>query len=328
MITTMVTVTEIQLAGVTIKPHEAVAIAQLLIESLRACDETSIVEPPFGPPSASNVLLKGDGTVVCRECGTTPASLEIAILLQAILPSLGAAVPGGLRYTIARAMLEVDVPPFDTLQDFSESLARFEHGRRDEAVRAVLRRFDIVRPAWALAAIDRRRNHAPATELRRALREADAQLYLQKHSVERTPAPAPQPEPAPRSRSFSAPAAVACAVGGLLLIATGEYADLWHRAVPAPAARAGSDIVLVRDPAPTPRGAADVSIATPVARVPGAPASRREVVHPSVKLPGPRPVRSEPAAARVRARPATRSVLDRLKLGWLRNVFTSRADSL
>jgi hypothetical protein len=322
----MVTVTEIQLAGVTIKPHEAVAIAQLLIDALGACDATSIVEPPYGPPSAANVLLKRDGTVTCRECGTTPASLEVAILLQAMLPSASPSVPGGLRYTIARALLEVDVPPFDTLEDFSRSLARFERGPRDEAVRAVLQRFDVVRPAAALASIDRRRLHPPATDLRRALREADAQLYLQKSAVERMRAPAPAPAPpAPPARSRSAPAVVACAAGGLLLIATGEFTQLWHQASPVPAARVSRDITLVPDPDPAPRGEKP-SVASPATRVPAVAASRRDVARPSVKLPA-RSVRTEPVAARA-PRPSSPKVLDRLKLRWLRNVFVSGATSL
>jgi len=82
MTTTTLTVAEIQQAGVTIEPHEAVAIAQQLIDALRDRGGTCVLEPPYGPPSAGNVLLKGDGTVLCRRCGTTPAILEVAILAQ------------------------------------------------------------------------------------------------------------------------------------------------------------------------------------------------------------------------------------------------------
>ena len=98
-------------------------------------------------------------------------------------------MPGGLRYTIARALLEVDVPPFDSLDDFSRDLARHEHGDRAGIVRRLLR-------ASRLSAVGARRYrrpidgtcHAPATELRRALREADARLYeyqrLRNHQVD------------------------------------------------------------------------------------------------------------------------------------------------
>jgi hypothetical protein len=121
------------------------------------------------------VVLNDDGSVSCAACGTTPAISEIAIFLDALLPPGSARVPGGLRYTIARGLLEVDVAPFDSLDDFSRALARHESGPRDEVVRRLLRRAEWARAAAAGARADRRR--ARTTELRRALREADAQLY-------------------------------------------------------------------------------------------------------------------------------------------------------
>ena len=313
MTTTTLTVAEIQQAGVTIEPHEAVAIAQQLIDALRDHGGTSVLEPPYGPPSAANVLLKGDGTVLCRRCGTTPAILEVAILLQSLLGSTSSRVPGGLRYTIARALLEVDMAPFDSLEDFSQSLARFECGPRDEAVRALLRRFDDLRPAAAPASIDRRRIHPVATDLRRALREADAQLYLQQSSVERQRA-APPP-------SRSAPAAVACAVAGLLMIATSEFTHLWHQRTPAPPASAARDIMLVGDPAA--RQGTALAAATPAPKM-RVVATSRDVARPSIKRDS-HPTRTQTDAARAR-RPSAPGVLDRLKLHWLRNMFGSRAD--
>jgi hypothetical protein len=315
MTTTTLTVAEIQQAGVTIEPHEAVAIAQQLIDALRDHGGTSVLEPPYGPPSAANVLLKGDGTVLCRRCGTTPAILEVAILLQSLLGSTSSRMPGGLRYTIARALLEVDMAPFDSLEDFSQSLARFECGPRDEAVRALLRRFEDLRPAAAPASTDRRRIHPVTTDLRRALREADAQLYLQKCSVERQRAAAPAPP------SRSAPAAAACAVAGLLLIATGEFTHLWHQRTPARPASAARDIMLVGDPAP--RQGTTLSAATPAPKM-RVVATSRDVAPPSIKRDS-HPTRTQTGAARAR-RPSTPGLLDRLKLHWLRNMFASRAD--
>ena len=132
--TTTVSIAEIQRAGVTLEPVEAVAVAQQLIQTLRRCDDAGVVEPPYGPPTAANVVLNADGSVSCAACGTTPAISEIAIFLDALLPPGSLRVPGGLRYTIARGLLEVDVAPFDSLDDFSRALGRHESGPRDEVV--------------------------------------------------------------------------------------------------------------------------------------------------------------------------------------------------
>src|SRR6476469_4281238 len=109
--TTVASITELQDGGLTVEADEAVAIAQQLIRSLRAA-AVRHVEPPYGPPTAANVFLNEDGSVTCRGCDTAPAVFEIAIFLDALL-SPSPRVPGGLRYAIARAMLAVDVAPFD-----------------------------------------------------------------------------------------------------------------------------------------------------------------------------------------------------------------------
>src|SRR5690349_13818806 len=113
-------VAEVQRAGIVIESEEAVAIAQQLIASLHHNNWGRSAERPYGPPTSSSVILGDDGSVVCRTCDTTPAVSEIALLLQTMLP-LDTRVAGGLRYTIARAMLDVDVPPFDSLDDLSET---------------------------------------------------------------------------------------------------------------------------------------------------------------------------------------------------------------
>src|SRR5689334_10611613 len=111
---------DLQRAGLTLTADEAVAIVLALIHH----EDGRRPQPPFGPPSLSNVRLRGDGSVECRACELTPGVCEVAILLQAMV-ARAAHVPGGLRYAIARALHEVDAPPFDSIGDFAATLARY-----------------------------------------------------------------------------------------------------------------------------------------------------------------------------------------------------------
>src|SRR6476646_7974470 len=202
--------------GVTIEPEEAVAIAQQLIVAIRAGACADLAEPPFGPPTPDRVLLSDDGSVACCACDATPAVSEVARLLEALLPPAPARVPGGLRYTIARALLDVDVTPFDSLDELSDTLSRYERGPREQLVVRLLERFAASRAVVPAAIVERRR-HVRATELRRALREADARLYLQTAALQAvTVAPRPQ-----RARSVGA--ALAGMAAGALLMAAGQF---------------------------------------------------------------------------------------------------------
>jgi hypothetical protein len=218
-------VAEVLRAGVTIEPEEAVAIAQELIASLCRGDRPLKAGPPYGPPTSDNVTLGDDGTVSCRTCETTPAVSEIAIFLQAILPP-PARVPGGLRYTIARALLDVDVPPFDSLADLAETLVRYERGPRAPIVARVMQRY-ANRVALAPLRGVERRSHPRTTELRRSLREADARLYLQKVATETVALTVT----APPKRPADVRTGAACVAAGLLMIAAGELIDRPHHDV-------------------------------------------------------------------------------------------------
>jgi hypothetical protein len=66
--------------------------------------------------------------------------LEAAALVEELLPVGPALVPGALRYTLGRALHEVDAPPFDSLAEFSRALRRFESGPRTRIVRALYER--------------------------------------------------------------------------------------------------------------------------------------------------------------------------------------------
>src|SRR4029453_4028806 len=144
--------------------------------------------PRFGPPSACNVYLESDGSVSCAACDVTFATSEVARFLQEILPPETSRMPGSLRYAIARALLEVDAPPFDSVAEFSEALGRYERGDRAARVIAVL---DRARAALAppgdqspTPVVDRRRNTPAVLELRRHLRESDARLYDQQLALD------------------------------------------------------------------------------------------------------------------------------------------------
>src|SRR5215472_5749039 len=109
-----ISLADLQGLGVQINADEAVAIVQRLLH-----DQPDVVpEPPFGPPTLANLRLTDAGGVECAACEATPGVTEIAILLQAILARTPH-VPGGLRYAIARALHDVDAPPFDSTADFS-----------------------------------------------------------------------------------------------------------------------------------------------------------------------------------------------------------------
>ena len=69
-----------------------------------------------------------------------PGLPEVAQFLQTLLDS-AAKVPGALRYTVARALLEVDAPPFESLADFSRTLTRFEPSDRRAALRDLFDRY-------------------------------------------------------------------------------------------------------------------------------------------------------------------------------------------
>jgi hypothetical protein len=325
----VVSIAEVQQAGVAIEADEAVAIAQQLIAGFRQPDVVQIVEAPFGPPTAQNVYVSADGRAMCRACETTPAVSEMAIFLQSLL--LGPVhVPGGLRYTLARALLDVDVPPFDSLDDFSETLARYERGPRAQAVRRVHDRLHGRRALVPVGVVERRRR-SPPTELRRALREADKRLYLQKVASCASLVVVPPPQPARRSSR----AAAGFIAAGLAMIAFGEFVDLRDAAVTlprvAPIAAVESKTVEPRTSNPERR------IPNPERRIPN-PESRIPSVEPRPSRASGRPELVEgrtpnpvvkgvarPSRASIsRARPhkASRGVFDRLRLGWLRNAFT------
>jgi hypothetical protein len=188
-------IADIIASGIDLQPHEAVAIAQELI----AHAELEVELTPLSPLSLSNVWLGSDGSVISSACATPPRVPEIARLLDEMLPRDGKArVPGALRYTMARALREVDAPAFDSIAQFSATLKRHEKGDRNVVLRELHARTAAVDPHVVIVPGERRRRTPSAAELRRQLREADEQLYLHlasERTLERGPVAVPPVEP-------------------------------------------------------------------------------------------------------------------------------------
>jgi hypothetical protein len=338
---TNISIAELLNGGLRFEADEAVAIAQQLIDRLGQTDATAHLEPPYGPPDAANVFLNADGSIRCAGCDTPPTVSEIAIFLDTLLPAGSPRVPGGLRYAIARGMLDVDVAPFDSLDEFSDALARHERGPRDAAVRAVLARADsqctalVRRPA----AFDRRiARTTTTTDLRRELRHVDARLYQQQlaraSAMMSAQAVARTAPPPPRLPAMSAIAA--CLGAGFLLIGAGElmHSTRWIETANAPSVAAGVRLPAAPSmdmPAPLPPVAstgADISTLStmPIARrraddsrVQSRAAAPRSVSARTVASRSPRS--SSAAVKRVGAQRQSSGVMDKLRLGWLRNAF-------
>jgi hypothetical protein len=346
--TTTASIAELQRAGILLDAREAVAIAQQLIQALRQSSPGGI-EPPYGPPTASNVVLNADGSVACAACGTTPAISEMAIFLDSLIPAGAPRVPGGLRYIIARGLLEVDVVPFDSIDEFSEALKRHERGERHEIVRRLLTRAEAACAAAFVRSGDRRRSLATATDLRRALRDADARLYEQQGTSWTSNAPPP------RARPATAPAIAACIGSGLLLIVAGEFmygrepaaAAEPARITAAPAAFVKAEPAAIQVSAKETLESATETAPVPARRSRTSTARRGAGVQFDSR--GPEPTRPVPRvwpeprerSDRPTAKPAARApatigkvraerpgVMDRLRLRWLRDVFATKSEAL
>jgi hypothetical protein len=334
-------IAELRAAGMTFEADEAIAIAQQLIASLREPRGADEVRAPYGPPSAQNVFLNEDGSVSCRGCMTTPAVSEVGIFLDELLPAGSPRVPGAVRYTIARSLLDVDVPPFDSLDEFSQDLARHERGNRAAIVRRVLARARGQRAIVPMALVERRRGRASASALRRELREADLRLFQQRFqqregrnampAVLDLAAQAPVPQ-----RSRTPIATAACLAAGLSLIVAGELMHVRHAPIAAP--QATPQVIQASPAAPldaqrTATSEARVDherivvapdrgiIAVRHVSSSPVPTSHADARRTSVKR-APRPAVVN-LRRRAQSRPPSRGVLDRLRLGWLRNAFTS-----
>ena len=317
-----ISIAELTEAGVAIRYDETIAIAQQLIDACRelapAGDD---LRPPYGPPSPSNVLLGEDGSVACAGYDATLAVSEVGMFLQALLGYDSGRVPGAVRYTVARALLEVDAPPFDSLEDFSEALGRYERNDRAAAIRGLLERAASVDGALRLRSeekiVERRRLSPEVAELRRQLRESDARVYDQQRALDALGGLHAADATTTRKRSRRVAIAAGLAAG-LTLIGAGETMRLRDTAADGP-----------------PIAPRAIRQTAPEATVSAAPADARETIGPfpfeDSKLSSPEPNRkaTPPAPSTKTTRPPRQpDRLRRLHLGWLRTRIAIRHDSL
>jgi hypothetical protein len=339
------TIAELQRAGIVFRPGEAIAIVQKLINERPA----GRPQLPFGPLSTESVVVDELGTVTCTACDAKPAVSEIAILLAAMLPA-GTRVPGALRYTIARALLNVEAPPFDSIEELSSVLSRFERIARDVVIRDLMARAGAITSGTAAAVIPfkppapplrfktERRRGLPsdvASELRREFRRADLERYARQSATT-----LPDLRGALHQHRRPAGAIMAGLAAGVLLIASGGVMR------GDPAAESAIAVPSVTAPAPRlPEPARASLLPDLIARVEssGGSATRagstlrvsRRTNHPSIertsrseidgrpkKQRSFQPARAESSNRRTRAT----GVLARLHLQWVRNIFTYRPD--
>lgn len=281
------------LQKITLQPAEAVAIVQQLIHG--PAPET--VTAPFGPPTPATVHVAADGSVSCSTCDTLVVS-ELASLLDAMLPESGTAavgVPGGLRYIVARARLEVDAPPFDSVEEFARALGRHERGDRAAVIQRAIARANDSR-------LDRRRTDPAVAHLRRQLRDADVRVYDQQRAID----------------ALSAMTAQAPAGNRRLAVAAGVFIGVLF---------AGGGL-LMRAPAPVlpplaARPAPDVPDVTRVAPVPALEPVPRAAA-PATVAPAPVTKRTSRPAATTRDRAPAKSK----RFQWLRTRWVFRTDPL
>jgi hypothetical protein len=289
-----ISLAELRARGIELAAHEAIAVAQKLI----AAEVIYAPHVPFGAPSESNLYLAPDGTVIYRGGEATPSVFEIGVLLQTLLPAGGSRTAGALRYAIARALLDVDAPPFDSVDELGRTLGRFERGEASEVLASVAAR---------AGAIERRRTLPSTAALRRELREADRQLYELRIAAEPAPLwsvrvsasilPMPVEKPARNNRFKMARAPIAAGLAaGIALMAAGQFMHLGRP--------------VLRGPAPATAGiapAGDTEDHTAIGRESQAPSqspvsSESEVppqsaVSSQSPIPGRPPAQSQPAVA-------------------------------
>lgn len=287
-------------SGVAVRSSEAVAIVQRLMhEDTGATDAAG----PCGPLALHNVEIDSNGDVRCMATAATPSVYETAVLLQELLSAGTTPVPGALRYTVSRALLEVDAPPFDSRQQFGAALARFEDGDRADAIAALHARASTRGPRS-----DRRRATTAHAGLRRELRDSDLRLYAAMAALR--PAVAPG-----HSRVNAGPIAGCMLAGAALIAAGGATSAVRHASVAEPVPPVverrtyAADIAL---PAQQPALEPDVTVRTQPR--PAARPARRNVRSAAAGRTRREP-RIEPARQR-RPADADRGVIARIRFEW------------
>jgi hypothetical protein len=325
-----ITIAELQRA-VAFRPSEAVAIVQKLIND----HSPAPPQPPFGSPSTENVFIDEFGKVTCQACDVKPAVSEIGILLDTMLPA-GTRMPGPLRYAIARALLNVDSPPFDSIEDLSAALSRFERSAREVVIRDLVARGRAVLSGAAVGAvipfrsqtphvrarIERRRpmSAAVAADLRRELRRVDLERYARTAS-------ATLPDFRGAMHQHRRPLGTVCAglVAGVVLIASGEFMDVGPAEPTMAAPSVASPAPRLPEPAQSvvPPVVPIVLDNRPDSGIPTRPAAY-SVKSQAVRVPVDHRSRKGQALAPDRSERRNSGWLSRFR--WMKNIITIRRD--
>jgi hypothetical protein len=284
-------IAEVLGSGVPLTVSEAVAIARAALVFDLA--QATSAGASSGRPLPDTIFVESDGSIVSRH-GAPPAISDVAVLLRTLLPPGSPGVPGGLRYAIARALGEVDAPPFDSPEDFSIILSRFQTADGPALAHGLLTRIDAGENANSRRTADRRRpNGATVTNLRRALREADSQLYERQRSADA--------QVTKRPRTYKVVAIAASFAGAILLFMAGA-ATRDRIATPLPQPEAARAV-----PA-----AGDIELEAPPRKLP---------VKARVRAKKPRVV-AVSSSAPAQSTPKSRGFFGRLHLQWLKKAFS------
>lgn len=299
-----VSLEELKRSGFTIRADEALAVVQDLMHG----------PAPRGPATTATVCVRQDGSVACRGADTPLSVADAAALLQSLMPVGPSQVPAALRYAVARALQEVDAPPFESLDAFSSALARHERADRAEILRELVQRAS----RHAMSAplfVERRRTAAPVAELRRQLRDADARLYDQQLALDALGAMVAS---GPSGRSYiSRTLAISLTLAaGLVLAGAGDV--MRARAGDDNAVRADTPPPIVRTTqTPEPPTASTGSAVAERSAPPDMPESP-EQSKPAIKS-------AAPSVTRVRT---TRPPQSRSRFQWLRSKIIFRSEPL
>jgi Tol biopolymer transport system component len=276
---------ELLARGVRVEPHEAVAVAQQLIDCGAAA------------PTPDTIRLHADGRIECVGRDATPGVYEIAIFLQTLLPVDRVGVPGGLRYAIARGLHEVEARPYDTVAELSATLERFEKGDRRAVVAALVGRMQSTRPTDVVsirqpAAVQPFRPTL-AAPIKEPSSPVEPPIVPSAGAVVAMPAPRPARHAPSWRRAAVAAALVGCIIGsivtaGLMTIARRD------------GAREDTHVSVAPQPKPTP---------APVAPAAGPPRpDLPSKVNSTPSVPGATASRANPPRIRATAKAGSRRV--------------------
>jgi hypothetical protein len=222
-----VSVGDLLAAGTPVYPHEAVT---LVLQVCRYLAWKASIGEPVDVPAVGDIRIDAAGEAVVtdlRSAAAPPAVADVALLLDRLLPEAGSdperRVSGVLRYTVARALGQLDVPAFSNLTQFCAALERFERDPSRDSIGVLFDRWRaststtapvpavLADGGWVVdqhgfrsrrgadevltqgivahALIERRKTAPRADTFRLLLREADRQLF--EYASRSVPDPAP-----------------------------------------------------------------------------------------------------------------------------------------